>query len=403
MNSKIEIVTNGTITTPQGFLAGAVSAGIAHAGKLDVAIVYSEKPCVTAAVFTRNLVKAAPIVVCQQHLQDKKTQAIVVNSGNANASNGDSGPADAMEMTTLTSEKLNISKKNVLVASTGIIGIPLPIERIRDGIARIAITNRGGNDFAKAIMTTDTKPKEIAVDIQEGNLHYTIGGVAKGAGMIHPNMATMLCFITTDAATESDFLQKALKASVDRSFNMISVDGDTSTNDTVIVMANGKAGNKVIDRKNGKVFQNALNYVCQDLAKKIAADGEGATKRTEVVVEGAYNQREARLAAKAIACSTLVKTMVYGNDPNWGRVIAALGNSKIHLEIERLDLYLYDTCVFKQGYPAKFNREGLRKLMIDTKDEMKIRLCLNSGNGEAIAWGCDLSEEYVTINSAYTS
>jgi glutamate N-acetyltransferase/amino-acid N-acetyltransferase len=216
-------------------------------------------------------------------------------------------------------------------------------------------------------------------------------------------MATMLCFITTDAAVEEDFLAKALRASVDRSFNMISVDGDTSTNDTVVVLANGKAENKIIDKRNGRTFQNALDMVCINLAKQIAADGEGTTKLIEAIIEGAYNRREAKMAAIAIVSSTLVKTMVYGSDPNWGRVIAALGNSKIRLEIEKLDLYLYNICVFKQGYPVKFDREVLRKLMLDTKDVMKIKLCLNSGNGNATAWGCDLSEEYVTINSAYTS
>jgi glutamate N-acetyltransferase/amino-acid N-acetyltransferase len=403
MSPKIETVTNGTLTTPRGFLAGAVSTGIAHEGKLDVAIVCSEEPCIAAATFTKNQVKAAPILVCQRHLANKRAQAIVVNSGNANAGNGDSGPADAAEMTMLTSKKLKIANEDVLVASTGIIGFSLPMEKIRDGIARIKVSDRGGNDFAKAIMTTDTKSKEIAINVHDGNMHYFVGGVTKGAGMIHPNMATMLCFITTDAAVEGEFLAKALRASVDRSFNMISVDGDTSTNDTVIVLANGKAGNKVIDKRNSRTFQDALDIVCIDLAKKIAADGEGTTKLIEAVVEGAYNRREAKMAAKAVVCSTLVKTMVYGSDPNWGRVIAALGNSKIQLEIEKLDLYLYNTCVFKQGYPVKFDREGLRKLMLDTKDVMKIRLCLNSGKGNATAWGCDLSEEYVTINSAYTS
>ena len=338
MNTDLKTISKGTITSPIGFLAGAVNAGIGHNGKLDLGIIYSEQLCTAAAVYTKNRIKAASIMVCQKHLEDQKAQAIVVNSGNANTSNGVSGSSDALEMARLTADKLHLPQENVLVASTGIIGYPLPMEHIRKGIPAIAVTGKGGNDFANAIMTTDSRSKEIALSIQDGDVQFTIGGVAKGAGMIHPDMATMLAFITTDAEVEGDFLQKSLRIAVAGSFNMITVDGDTSTNDMVLIMANGKAKNKTVNEKNGETFQNALNAVCEDLAKKIAADGEGATKRIEVVVERAYNEQEAKLAARTIAGSTLVKTAAYGHDPNFGRVIAALGKSRVQLEADKLEI-----------------------------------------------------------------
>ena len=402
MNTDLKIISKGTITSPAGFLAGAVSAGIGSSRKLDLAIIYSEQLCTTVAVYTKNRIKAAPIKVCQKHLEDQKAQAIIVNSGNANTSNGVSGPSDALEMTSLAADKLHLLKENVLVASTGIIGIPLPMERIRKGIPEIAVSEKGGNDFARAIMTTDSKPKEIALSVKAGDMQFTIGGVAKGAGMIHPDMATMLSFITTDADIEGDFLQKSLRIAVERSFNMITVDGDTSTNDMVVVLANGMAKNKRIGEKNGEVFQDALNAVCEDLAKKIAADGEGTTKSIEVIVENAYSEQEAKLAARTIAGSTLVKTAAYGNDPNFGRVIAALGKCRVQVDEEKLEIYLNGTCVFNNGIPVPFDRDKLANNMKDSK-EITIKLGINVGTGGAVAWGCDLSEEYVTINSAHTT
>ena len=402
MNTELKTISKGTITSPVGFLAGAVKAGIGHNGKLDLAIIYSEQLCTAAAVYTKNRIKASPIKVCQRHLEDRKAQAIVVNSGNANTSNGVSGPSDAMEMATLAADKLRLPKENVLVASTGIIGVPLPMQRIRKGIPEIAVSEKGGNDFATAIMTTDSRPKEIALSVQDGDMQFTIGGVAKGAGMIHPDMATMLAFITTDAEVEGDFLQKSLRIAVERSFNMITVDGDTSTNDMVVVMANGMAKKKVIGEKNGEVFQAALNAVCEDLAKKIAADGEGATKSIEVIVESASNEQEAKLAARTIAGSTLVKTAAYGHDPNFGRVIAALGKCRVQIDEEKLEICLNGTCVFQNGVPVPFDRDKLAREMKENK-EITIKLSVNVGTGRAVAWGCDLSEEYVTINSAHTT
>jgi glutamate N-acetyltransferase/amino-acid N-acetyltransferase len=402
MSTDLKTISKGTITSPAGFLAGAVNAGIGHKSKLDLAIVYSELLCTAAAVYTKNRIKAAPIRVCQKHLEDQRAQAIVVNSGNANTSNGVSGPSDALEMARLVADKLHLQLENVLVASTGIIGLPLPMERIRKGIPGIMVTEKGGSDFAKAIMTTDSRPKEIALNVENGGMQFIIGGVAKGAGMIHPDMATMLAFITTDAVVDGDFLQKSLRIAVESSFNMITIDGDTSTNDMVVVMANGMAKNKVIDEENGAVFQNALNAVCEDLAKKIAADGEGATKSIEVIVENAYDGQEAKLAARTIAGSTLVKTAAYGHDPNFGRVIAALGKCRAQLDEGKLEIYLNGTCVFKEGVPVSFDREKLRTDMKDSK-EITIKLGINIGSGRAIAWGCDLSEEYVTINSAYST
>jgi glutamate N-acetyltransferase/amino-acid N-acetyltransferase len=402
MNTNLKTISKGTITSPVGFLAGAVNAGIGHNGKLDLAIIYSEQLCTAAAVYTKNRIKASPIKVCQKHLEDRKAQAIVVNSGNANTSNGVSGPSDALEMAAFAADKLRLPKENVLVASTGIIGIPLPMERIRKGIPEIAVSGKGGNDFATAIMTTDSRSKEIALNVQDGDMQYTIGGVAKGAGMIHPDMATMLSFITTDAEIEGDFLQKSLRIAVERSFNMITVDGDTSTNDMVVVMANGMAKNKAIGDENGEVFQNALNAVCEDLAKKIAFDGEGATKSIEVIVERAYSEQEAKLAARTIASSTLVKTAAYGHDPNFGRIIAAIGKCRVQVDEEKLEIYLNGTCVFQNGIPVPFDRDKLTKEMKDNK-EITIKLGINVGTGRAVAWGCDLSEEYVTINSAHTT
>jgi glutamate N-acetyltransferase/amino-acid N-acetyltransferase len=402
MNNDLKTISKGTITSPVGFLAGAVNAGISNNGKLDLAIVYSKQLCTAAAVYTKNRIKASPIKVCKKHLEDRKAQAIVVNSGNANTSNGLSGPSDALEMVGLTADKLHLPKENILVASTGIIGFPLPMERIRRGIPEIAVSEEGGNDFATAIMTTDSRPKEIALSVQDGDIQFTIGGVAKGAGMIHPDMATMLAFITTDADIEGDFLQKSLRIAVERSFNMITVDGDTSTNDMVVVMANGMAKNKIIDEKNGKVFQAALNIVCEDMAKKIAYDGEGATKSIEVIVESAYDEQEAKLAARTIAGSTLVKTAAYGHDPNFGRVIAALGKCRVQVDEEKLEIYLNGTCVFQNGIPVPFDRDKLAKEMKDNR-EITIKLGINVGTGRAVAWGCDLSEEYVTINSAHTT
>ena len=312
MDTESDYIPSGGVTSPGGFLAGAVSAGIKYSpGKrLDLGILYSPKICTAAGVFTTNKVKAAPVLLSRERLAKGKVQAVVMNSGYANACTGKQGMADALEMTELAAKHIGVKKENVLVASTGVIGAMLPMENIRTAIPKVELTVEGGHDLARAIMTTDRVPKEVAVKADG----FTIGGMLKGAGMIHPDMATMLCFLTTDAAVEADFLRQALKKAVTVSFNMISVDGDTSTNDTVVIMANGAAGGKTITKGSdkAKVFQQALDKVCIYLAREAARDGEGATKLIEVKVSGALNLKDARLAARTMVSSSLVKTAVYG-------------------------------------------------------------------------------------------
>lgn len=401
MGTELKAITSGTVTSPQGFLAGAVKAGIKNQEKPDLAILCSEKPCVAAGVFTTTAMKAAPVILSQAHLKAGKAQAVVVNSGCANACTGDSGMADAVDMAKLVSEKLGLSVDDVLVASTGIIGVSLPMDRIRAGIRQIDLTGDGGHELARAMMTTDTFPKEIAISVESKPGKFTIGGVAKGAGMIHPDMATMLCFLTTDANVEARFLQSALRKAVNVSFNMITVDGDTSPSDTVAILANGMAGTEKINSRNGELFQKALDEVCLYLAKCVARDGEGATKLIEVAVEGALNEMQARLAARIVAGSPLFKTAMHGNDPNWGRVLAALGRSGAKVDERKLEGYLNGVCVMKQGSIVPFDRQEVSAGLAGK--EISVRLHLNLGRGKAVAWGCDLSEEYVTINSAYTS
>jgi glutamate N-acetyltransferase/amino-acid N-acetyltransferase len=370
--------------------------------ELDLAILCSEATCKAAGLFTTNQIKSAPVVLSRRHISKGRAQAIVANSGCANACTGKQGLIDALGMTELAAARLGISPEEVLVASTGVIGVPLPMDRIMAAIPRVKLTKKGGHDFCRAIMTTDTRPKEMAVRVDSKEGKFTIGGVAKGAGMIHPNMATILCFIATDAVVSAGFLRAALQEAVDGSFNMISVDGDTSPSDCTFILANGSAGNESVDFGNSEAFQEALNAVCTHLAKSIARDGEGATKLIEVMVEGAADQLRARRAARVIVSSPLVKAAIHGNDPNWGRIVAALGRSGARVREDKLDVYLNDVCVMNQGSPSVFNKAEMASALGDT-DTVLIRLCLNLGQGKATAWGCDLSEEYVTINSAYTT
>jgi glutamate N-acetyltransferase/amino-acid N-acetyltransferase len=398
----IKKIENGTITSTKGFFAGATIAGIKSKHHFDLGIVFSESICKTAGMFTTNLIKSSCVVYSQKVIKSGTAQAIVVNSGCANTCTGRQGMSDVREMAGLTANKMGIDAGNVIVANTGVIGISLPMKKISSGIKNIELTEYSGHDFASAIMTTDTIEKEIALSVEDDNGTYIIAGVAKGAGMIHPNMATMLCFITTDAMVNGKFLQDALKKTVENSFNMISVDGDTSTNDMVILLSNGLAGNQPIKKENGWVFIEALGTVCEYLAKEIVRDGEGATKFIDVTVEGAGSSDDARLIARAITSSSLVKTAIYGNDPNWGRIIAAVGRSGAKIAENKLVLYLNERCVFKNGKPQKFDEEKLSALMM-AETTITIRLNVNKGKGKASAWGCDLSKEYVTINSAYTT
>ena len=397
-----ELILSGGVSSASGFLAGAVHAGIKSTDELDLAILCSEVLCTAAGVFTTNQIKSAPIILSRRHIAKGQAQAVVVNSGCANACTGGQGLADALEMANLAATRLGLSPEHILVASTGVIGVPLPMDKIKTGILEIKPTRGGGQDFCRAMMTTDTRPKEIAVQVDAGGAKFTIGGAAKGAGMIHPNMATMLCFITSDAAVSAEFLPVALQKAIDCSFNMISIDGDTSPSDCAFLLANGLAGNEPIGFDNGDAFQEALNAVCTHLAKSIARDGEGATKLIEITVQGAADQAGARQAARTITSSPLVKAAIHGNDPNWGRIVAALGRSGATVSEDKLDVYLNDVCIMKQGRPTSFSKQEMISALSNS-DDVLIRLCLNLGDGQATAWGCDLSEEYVTINSAYTT
>ena len=405
MEAEIEFIASGGVASPKGFYAGAASAGIKKKGDdaLDLGILCSRTPCATAALFTSNRIKAAPIVLSQQRLKSRRVVAMVVNSGCANACTGEQGLADAAEMARLAADNIGVSPEQVVVASTGVIGQRLPMELIKAGMERITTSEDGGGKLARAMMTTDTVPKESAVAVGVGDVEFAIGGVAKGSGMIHPHLATLLCFLTTDAAVDMDFLKLALRQAADISFNMVSIDGDTSPNDMMLMMANGAAGNKPISAgsREAGIFQQALNLLCISLAKDIARDGEGAARLIEVTVAGASSAADARLAARTVVSSSLVKAAIHGGDPNWGRIVVAVGRSGVEVEESKIDLYIGDICMVKAGCPLSFDKEEMAKVLGDS--EVPINLLLNLGTAAATAWGCDLSEEYVTINSEYTT
>lgn len=403
MSSKnFSFLDSGSVTSPLGFKAGAVYAGIKSYGEcpLDLGILVSEKPCIAAGVFTTNKFRAAPVTLCSEKISKNNISAIIINSGNANAATGARGIKDAEEMISLAANSLNLPEDEVIAASTGIIGKNLPMPLFRENVSRICPSVDGGHSLAKAIMTTDLLKKEAAVKTKSG---FTIGGIAKGSGMIHPNMATMLAFITTDAPVEKGFLGDTFKEVVNTTFNMISVDGDTSPNDSAIIMANGLFGGTTInkDSENATEFTEALKELCTYLAKAIASDGEGATKLIEVRVNGAKNTGDARLAARAVTTSPLVKTAMHGNDPNWGRIIAAAGYSGAEFVQEEADLFIGDMQLLKEGTLIDFD-EAKASIIIDSEIVI-ITLNLNLGDYSATAWGCDLTKEYITINSDYTT
>ncbi|WP_088552475.1 bifunctional ornithine acetyltransferase/N-acetylglutamate synthase [Calderihabitans maritimus] len=399
-------VISGGVTAVPGTLASGVSCGLKEKGK-DLALVCMDKIAAAAAVFTTNRVKAAPVMVSQEHLKGGVAQAIVVNSGNANACTGVEGLQDARRMAEITAQKLNILPRHVVVASTGVIGVPLPMDKIETGIERAVaeLSPQGGRAAAEAIMTTDTCVKEYALRTEIGGREVTVGGMAKGAGMIHPNMATMLAFITTDLNISSKSLRKALSTTVDRSFNMITVDGDTSTNDMVVLLANGLAGNPVLQEfGNGwQEFLDALEHVCVELAKMIARDGEGATKLVEVRVLNAQSAEEARKAARAIAASNLVKTALFGNDANWGRIMAALGYSGAQFNPDLVEVSFASNAgrevVAMNGRGINFSEERVENIL--RNDTVQLIVDLKEGEAEATAWTCDLSYDYVRINADY--
>ncbi len=405
MPGPINSIEGGTVTTAPGFSAGATYAGLKTFAedKLDLGLIVSESLCFAAGVFTTNTIKSPTITVNREHLAQSQTRAIIVNAGIANTAVGAQGYKDAQEMTVLAAKKINAQPAEVLVCSTGVIGVELPMSLIRDGIEKIEITDDGGHDVARAMMTTDTRPKEVAVSFEIDGKRVHLGGVAKGSGMIHPNMATMLSFITTDAAVEQQFLQDTLREVTDSSLNMLTIDGDMSTNDTLLILANGLAGNSPISAGTdaADTFKEALLQACVYLARELARDGEGASHLITVDVSGAMNDNDARQAARTIASSNLVKSAVYGADPNWGRILMALGRSGAAVEESKIDLFVNGVCIMESGSPVPFHRNAVVALM--QQPEVFFKLQLNLGQGQATAWGCDLTQEYVIINSAYTT
>lgn len=398
-------VVKGGITYPKGIKASGVKCGIRF-NKKDLALIYSEKVADAWGTFTTNKFKAAPLVVTEKNLSlsGGKLQAVLINSGIANACTGEKGLKDAWETADYVSQGLKIKKEHVAVTSTGKIGEFLPLDKIKAGVVKVisCLDYAGGAEAAEAILTTDTKKKEIAVNFKLNGEEVRIGGMAKGSGMIHPNMATMLGFITSDISIKGELLQEALKKVVEKTFNMISVDGDTSTNDMVLLMANGLAGNKLIDKKDADYhkFLSALQHVAEYLAKCIAKDGEGATKMIEVEVKNAVSFGNARKVAKAVINSPLVKTAIFGKDPNWGRILAAVGYSGAEFMPDKVDLYLKEKIV-ENGQPLTFSRQKLHEYL-ESSDEIKIIIDLKMGEVNATAWGCDLTYDYVKINTKYS-
>jgi len=401
---EFEWLDNGSITSAKGFKASGVYTGLKRSKK-DLALIFSEVPGTGAGVFTTNQVKGAPLLVSIPRVRAGRLQAVIVNSGNANTCNGPAGIEDAREMGRLVAVALGIPEEAVVIGSTGVIGQRLPLSKIAAGIpeavAQLSVT--GGGDAAEAILTTDTVPKQAALrlTLSAEEPEVTIGGIAKGSGMIHPQMATMLGFLSTDAQIAAPHLQDALQYATERSFNMISVDGDTSTNDMVVILANGQSQSPEIIPGTPRFerFKEALTAVCIRLARAIARDGEGATRLIEVQVRGARTERDARLAARAIVASNLVKTAVFGNDANWGRIMCAAGYSGASFNPDRFNVYLGELAVALNGGSVDFDEELARRLL--ARDPVVITVDFQEGDGAATAWGCDFSYDYVRINGSY--
>ena len=402
----MEIIKGG-VCAAKGFKANGIHCGIRkNKGKRDLSLIYSEVPAYAAAVYTTNLVKGAPLTVTKRHIADGKAQAIICNSGNANTCNAD-GVEIAEKMSELAADRLGIKSEDVIVASTGVIGQPLDVKPIADGMAELVngLNANGSVAAAEGIMTTDTKVKETAISFTVGGKECKIGGIAKGSGMIHPNMATMLVFITTDCAISPKLLQKALSSDIQNTFNMVSVDGDTSTNDMVTVLANGMAGNREITEEDGdyEAFMKALNTVCVYLCRCIAGDGEGATKMLECRVSGGKDIATAKTVAKSVICSSLTKAAMFGADANWGRVLCAIGYSGADVDIEKIDVAFKsakgEISVCQNGVGIEFSEKKAKEILLE--NEIEILINLNDGSCEATAWGCDLTYDYVKINGDY--
>ena len=398
---------SGGVCAAKGFAANGIHCGIRkNHEKKDLALIYSQAPARAAAVYTTNLVKGAPLLVTQRHLEDGSARAVICNSGNANTCNAD-GVEIAERMSALAAEALGISPDEVVVASTGVIGQPLDLAPIAAGIPALAagLSASGGAAAAEAIMTTDTKRKEVAVEFTAGGVACRLGGIAKGSGMIHPNMATMLVFLTTDAAVSPEMLKRALSTDVQSTFNMLSIDGDTSTNDMVSILANGMAGNPEIASEGADfdAFMQALNTVTVQLCRSIAGDGEGATKLLECRVSGAADLPTARTVAKSVVCSSLLKAAMFGADANWGRVLCAIGYSGADVDVHAIDVAFHSARgtveVCRGGAGVPFSEEEAKAVLLE--DEIEIRVDLNSGEAASTAWGCDLTYDYVKINGDY--
>jgi glutamate N-acetyltransferase/amino-acid N-acetyltransferase len=396
-------IDGGGVTSARGFQAGAVAAGIKKSGAPDLCVIWSDRPAMAAGVFTTNKVRAAPVQLSAVRVQAGQARGVVVNAGNANACTADQGYADAEEMTQITAAKFGATTEEVLVASTGVIGVALPMDRVRAGIARVELSPEGGHLAAQAIMTTDTRPKEVAVSINLGTTVVTVGGMCKGSGMIHPNMATLLAFITTDAAVAPSFLQTAIRQAADASFNLVSVDGDTSTNDSLFCLANCAAENAPIDAgsPDAASFQEAHTFVSIYLAKQIARDGERATKLLEVKVDGARTPADARRAARSVTSSSLLKSAIYGSDPNWGRILCAVGYSGADVDPLKTDVRIGSVWLMRDGKILPFDRAAAVEQMAGP--DVFLGVDLHLGSETATAWGCDLTEQYVEINGKYTT
>lgn len=411
MMDKIVAISGG-VTSPKGYAAASYAAGIKYRDREDMAVVYSEQPCAAAGVFTSNVVKAAPVVWDQQVVEKADyVRAVIINSGIANACTGEEGMKICRATAEAAAEAAGDSAENILVASTGVIGMQIPTDRIIHGTKELLkakqATKEAGTKAAQAIMTTDTHKKETAMTVTLRSGTVTIGGMCKGSGMIHPDMCTMLGFITTDAAISKTLLQKALSEVVQDTFNMISVDGDTSTNDTLVALANGMAGNQKIttEDEDYQTFKEALYQICEYLAKQMAGDGEGATALLEVTVQGAGTKEDAKILAKSVVCSSLVKAMIYGHDANAGRIMCALGYSGVSFRPESVDLYFVSRAgkilVFQDGIAADYSEEDATKIL--SEPEVAVIVDMHEGDASATAWGCDLTYDYVKINADYRS
>ncbi|MCH2658547.1 MAG: bifunctional glutamate N-acetyltransferase/amino-acid acetyltransferase ArgJ [Dehalococcoidia bacterium] len=406
-SSVFEIIPQGGVTTPQGFIAGAVSTGIKTYGQepfYDLGVILSNSPCTVAGVFTRNQVKGSSVIHNQNLLKNGHGgKAIFANSGNANVATGEQGFIDTNNIAQLTAKKFNLRPDDVWIASTGVIGRVLPMNQIQTGIESLNLEDNGGNSFAQAIMTTDTRSKEIAIRFLIDEQSYYIGACAKGSGMIHPNLATMLAFITTDIAVDSQWLQQTLEKVVNKTFNMLDIDMDTSTSDTVLILSNGAAENIPINENHeaAPIFCEALEFVTTYLTKELARDGEGAETLIELYVSGASQESDAKSAARTVVSSPLVKTMITGKDPNWGRLIAAIGRSDALVEQDKVSISIEGHLILDQGTPTDINLQVVIDAMYT--NELKIHIDLGLGNYSSTAWGCDLTSEYVRINGEYTT